>query len=55
LICQEGADDGDPRPARAFYSDPRISAYIGMGLRQMPGNVWWRSRRELPPQAPFAD
>jgi hypothetical protein len=39
----------------AFYSDPRISAYIGMGLRQMPGNVWWRSWRELPPPAPFAD
>jgi hypothetical protein len=39
----------------AFYSDPRISAYIGMGLHQMPGNVWWRSWRELPPKAPFTD
>jgi hypothetical protein len=39
----------------AFYSDPRISAYVGMGLHQMPGNVWWRSWRELPPPAPFAD
>jgi Putative glucoamylase len=39
----------------AFYSDPRISAYIGMGLHQMPGNVWWRSWRVLPPRAPFAD
>src|ERR1700722_3750449 len=39
----------------ALYSDPRISAYIGMGLHQMPGNVWWRSWRELPPTAPFAD
>jgi Putative glucoamylase/Protein of unknown function (DUF3131) len=39
----------------AFYSDPRISAYIGMGLRQMPGNVWWRTWRELPPKAPFPD
>jgi hypothetical protein len=39
----------------AFYSDPRISAYIGMGLRQMPGNVWWRSWRELPPPAPYSD
>jgi hypothetical protein len=39
----------------AFYSDPRISAYIGMGLRQMPGNVWWRSWRDLPPPAPYAD
>lgn len=34
----------------ALYSDPRISAYIGMGLHQMPGNVWWKSWRELPPQ-----
>ncbi|HWG61304.1 MAG TPA: glucoamylase family protein [Streptosporangiaceae bacterium] len=39
----------------AFYSDPRISAYIGMGMHQMPGNVWWRSWRELPPPAPYAD
>jgi Putative glucoamylase/Protein of unknown function (DUF3131) len=39
----------------ALYSDPRISAYIGMGMHQMPGNVWWRSWRELPPPAPFAD
>jgi hypothetical protein len=39
----------------ALYSDPRISAYLGMGLHQMPGNVWWRSWRELPPQAPFDD
>ncbi len=39
----------------AFYSDPRISAYIGMGLHQMPGNVWWRSWRVLPPPAPFSD
>ncbi len=39
----------------ALYSDPRISAYVGMGLRQMPGNVWWRSWRTLPPPAPYAD
>ena len=39
----------------AFYSDPRISAYIGMGLHQMPGNVWWRSWRVLPPPAPYSD
>jgi Protein of unknown function (DUF3131)./Uncharacterized protein conserved in bacteria (DUF2329). len=39
----------------ALYSDPRISAYIGMGLHQMPGDVWWRSWRTLPPPAPFAD
>jgi hypothetical protein len=39
----------------ALYSDPRISAYLGLGLHQMPGNVWWRSWRELPPPAPFPD
>jgi hypothetical protein len=39
----------------ALYSDPRISAYIGMGRGQMPGDVWWRSWRTLPPKAPFAD
>jgi Putative glucoamylase/Protein of unknown function (DUF3131) len=39
----------------AFYSDPRISAYVGMGLHQMPGDVWWRSWRMLPPAAPFPD
>jgi hypothetical protein len=39
----------------ALYSDPRMSAYLGMGLHQMPGNVWWRSWRELPPPAPYAD
>lgn len=39
----------------ALYSDPRISAYIGMGLHQMQGNVWWRSWRTLPPPAPYTD
>jgi len=34
----------------ALYSDPRIAMYMGMGLRQMPGDVWWRSWRTLPPQ-----
>jgi hypothetical protein len=34
----------------ALYSDRRISAYIGMGLHQMPGDVWWRSWRTLPPK-----
>jgi Putative glucoamylase/Protein of unknown function (DUF3131) len=37
----------------ALYSDPRIAMYIGMGLHQMPGNVWWRSWRTLPPAAPY--
>jgi hypothetical protein len=37
----------------AFYSDPRIAVYIGMGLGQMPGNVWWKSWRALPPPAPY--
>jgi hypothetical protein len=26
---------------------------MGMGLHQMPGNVWWRSWRILPPKAPY--
>ncbi len=34
----------------ALYSDPRIAIYIGMGRRQMPGDVWWRSWRVLPPK-----
>ncbi len=34
----------------ALYSDPRISIYIGMGRHQMPGDVWWRTWRTLPPQ-----
>lgn len=37
----------------ALYSDPRIAIYIGMGMHQMPGNVWWRSWRTLPPKAPY--
>ena len=34
----------------ALYSDPRISIYIGMGMHQMPGDVWWRSWRVEPPK-----
>jgi Putative glucoamylase len=34
----------------ALYSDPRIAIYIGMGRRQMPGDVWWRTWRTLPPK-----
>jgi hypothetical protein len=34
----------------ALYSDPRIAMYLGMGLHQMPGDVWWRTWRTLPPQ-----
>jgi len=34
----------------ALYSDPRIAIYVGMGLHQMPGDVWWRSWRVLPPK-----
>ena len=34
----------------ALYSDPRIAIYIGMGRHQMPGDVWWRTWRTLPPQ-----
>ena len=35
----------------ALYSDPRIAIYIGMGMHQMPGDVWWRSWRTPPPRA----
>jgi hypothetical protein len=34
----------------ALYSDPRIAMYLGMGLHQMPGDVWWRTWRTLPPR-----
>jgi hypothetical protein len=34
----------------AILSDPRIAMYLGMGLHQMPGDVWWRTWRTLPPQ-----
>jgi hypothetical protein len=34
----------------ALYSDPRIAMYMGMGRHQMPGDVWWRTWRTLPPQ-----
>lgn len=39
----------------ALYSDPRIAMYLGMGLRQMPGDVWWRSWRTLPPKQCASD
>jgi hypothetical protein len=35
---------------RALYSEPRIAIYIGMGRRQMPADVWWRSWRTPPPR-----
>jgi hypothetical protein len=34
----------------AIYSDPRIAMYLGMGRHQMPGDVWWRTWRVLPPK-----
>lgn len=34
----------------AIYSDPRIAMYLGMGLHQMPTDVWWRTWRTLPPK-----
>lgn len=34
----------------ALYSDPRIAMYLGMGLHQMPTDVWWRTWRTLPPK-----
>ena len=39
----------------ALYSDPRISMYMGMGLGQMPGDVWWRTWRTLPPKRCASD
>jgi hypothetical protein len=39
----------------ALYSDPRIAIYIGMGRQQMPGDVWWRTWRTLPPMQCPAD
>jgi Putative glucoamylase len=39
----------------ALYSDPRIAMYMGMGLHQMPGDVWWRTWRTLPPKQCAAD
>ncbi|MGZ4626314.1 MAG: DUF3131 domain-containing protein, partial [Kineosporiaceae bacterium] len=33
-----------------IYSDPRIAMYVAMGLHQMPGDVWWRTWRTLPPK-----
>ena len=54
---QYGGFYAEPAPAHpagyhngALYSDPRISMYVGMGLHQMPGDVWWRTWRTLPPQ-----
>jgi hypothetical protein len=29
-------------------TETRISAYVGIGTRQMPGDVWWRTWRTLP-------
>lgn len=29
-------------------TDPRIAAYMGIGLGQLPGDVWWRTWRTLP-------
>ena len=34
----------------ALYSDPADRHVHGMGLHQMPGDVWWRTWRTLPPQ-----
>ncbi|MGN6760159.1 MAG: glucoamylase family protein [Leifsonia sp.] len=39
----------------ALFSDPRIAMYAGMGLHQMPGDVWWKTWRTLPPQQCASD
>ena len=43
--------DQGPAPYHVdtLYSDPRIAIYTGMGMHQMPGDVWWRTWRTLPP------
>ena len=43
--------DQGPAPYHVdtLYSDPRIAIYMGMGMHQMPGDVWWRTWRTLPP------
>ena len=42
----------DQGPATFEYgvlnSETRITAYLGIGLHQMPGDVWWRTWRTLP-------
>jgi hypothetical protein len=39
-------------PANFHYgllnTETRIAAYIGIGMHQMPGDVWWRTWRTLP-------
>ncbi len=44
--------DQGPAPYHVdtLYSDPRIAIYMGMGMHQMPGDVWWRTWRTLPPR-----
>jgi hypothetical protein len=39
-----------PYHVDTLYSDPRIAIYMGMGMHQMPGDVWWRTWRTLPPK-----
>jgi hypothetical protein len=33
-----------------LYSETRITAYVGLGTGQMPGDVWWRTWRTEPAQ-----
>jgi hypothetical protein len=44
--------DQGPAPYHVdtLYSDPRIAIYMGMGMHQMPSDVWWRTWRTLPPK-----
>ena len=47
-----GGYNADEGPASFHYgilnAETRIAAYIGMGVHQMPGDVWWRTWRTLP-------
>ncbi len=46
----------DQGPATFHYgnlnTETRIAAYMGIGLHQMPGDVWWRTWRTLPSTIP---
>jgi Putative glucoamylase/Protein of unknown function (DUF3131) len=44
-----------PYHVDTLYSDPRIAMYMGMGRHQMPGDVWWRTWRTLPPKRCASD
>src|ERR1041385_5280594 len=48
-----GGFNADVGPAGFHYgllnTETRIAAYVGIGTGRMPGDVWWRTWRTLPP------